>query len=312
MIFKDYYKILEIDTNKVTADEIKQAYREQAKKYHPDVNVGNQVSEERFKDINEAYRVLSNPVARRKYDRMWVSRIGNRRKKQAYEESRRNKNDVFSDFFHMFFGEEESKEESATAKKNKKNPPVKGENIETAISISIEEAFYGLNKKISLRTVDGKMKTFNIKVPAGIRNNEKIRLIGQGKAGQFGGKNGDLFIKIQIEPNNKFELVGYDIYTHLSLTPWEAALGTRVNLEGIDDTVLVYIPAGIESGEKLRIPGKGYKDGKGGRGDLTATIKIMVPKQLTDEEKELYEKLKEVSNFNPRANARKNNNEDTK
>lgn len=301
MIFKDYYKILGIDTNKVTSDEIKQAYREQAKKYHPDVNIGNQVSEERFKDINEAYRVLSDATSRRKYDRMWVSRIGNRRKKQVYEESKRNKNDVFSDFFHMFFGEEENKEEESTTKKSKKNPPIKGENIETAISISIEEAFYGLNKKISLRTVDGKMKTFDIKVPAGIRNNEKIRLIGQGKAGQFGGKNGDLFIKIQIEPNTKFELVGYDLYTHLNLTPWEAALGTRVNLEGIDDTVSVYIPAGIESGEKLRIPGKGYKDGKGGRGDLTATIKIMVPKQLTDEEKELYEKLKEISNFNPRA-----------
>lgn len=302
MIFKDYYKILGLETNKVTQDEIKQAYREQAKKYHPDVNVGNQVSEERFKDINEAYRVLSDNVSRRKYDRMWTSRIGNRKKKQAYEESKRDKNDVFSDFFHMFFGSElQDNEEKDIVKKSKKNPPVKGENIETAISISVEEAFYGLNKKISLRTVDGKMKTFNIKVPSGIRNNEKIRLIGQGKIGQFGGKNGDLFIKIQIEPNSRFELVGYDLYTHLNLTPWEAALGTRVNLEGIDDTVSVYIPAGIESGEKLRIPGKGYKDGKGGRGDLTATIKIMVPKQLTDEEKELYEKLKEISNFNPRA-----------
>ncbi len=157
-----------------------------------------------------------------------------------------------------------------------------------------------MNKKISLRTVDGKMKTFNIKVPAGIRNNEKIRLIGQGKAGQNGGKNGDLFIKIQIEKDSKFELVGYDLYTSLYLTPWEAALGTRVNLEAIDDTVSIYIPAGIESGEKLRIPGKGYKDGKGGRGDLTASVKIMVPKNLTKEEKELYEKMKEISQFNPR------------
>lgn len=301
MIFKDYYKILGLETNKVTANEIKQAYREQAKKYHPDVNVGNQISEERFKDINEAYRVLSNNVSRRKYDRMWVSRVGNKRKKQEYEESKRDKNDVFSEFFHMFFGGEEQEKEKEE-KKSKKNPPVKGENIETAISISIEEAFYGLNKKISLRTIDGKMKTFNIKVPAGIRNNEKIRLLGQGKQGQFGGKNGDLFIKIQIEPDSKFELIGYDLYTSLCLTPWEAALGTRVSLEGIDDTVSIYIPAGIESGEKLRIPGKGYKDGKGGRGDLTATIKIMVPKQLTEEEKEIYEKLKEISKFNPRVN----------
>ena len=142
------------------------------------------------------------------------------------------------------------------------------------------------------------MKTFNIKVPAGIRNHEKIRLIGQGKAGAYGGKNGDLLIKIEIKPEGKLELVGYDLYTSLLLTPWEAALG--VNIEGIDDTISVYVPAGIESGEKLRIPGKGYKDGKGGRGDLTATIKIMVPKQLTSEEKGLYEKMKEVSKFNPR------------
>ena len=301
MIFKDYYKILGLETNKVTQEEIKQAYREQAKKYHPDVNVGDQISEERFKDINEAYRVLSNHVSRRKYDRMWVSRIGNKKKKQNYEESKRAKNDVFSEFFHMFFGGEikDKTEEEATGK-TKKNTPTKGENIETAISVSVEEAFYGLNKKISLRTVDGNMKTFNIKVPAGIRNNEKIRLIGQGKRGQFGGKNGDLFIKIEIESNSKFELAGCDLYTSLALTPWEAALGTRVNLEGIDDSVSVFIPAGIESGEKLRLPAKGYKDGKGGRGDLIATIKIMVPKKLTKEEKEIFEKLKEISKFNPR------------
>lgn len=299
MIFKDYYKILGLDTNQVSFDEIKQAYREQAKKYHPDVNVGDKLAEERFKDISEAYQVLSGGVTRRKYDRMWNSHVGNKKKKQAYEESKRGKDAVFSDFFQMFFGN--SKEQDSQIKNTKKrNPQIKGENIETAISISVEEAYYGSNKKISLRTVDGKMKTFNIKVPAGIRDHEKIRLIGQGKQGQFGGKNGDLFIKIQIEPDSKFKLIGYDLYTSLCLTPWEAALGTRVNLEGIDDSVSIYVPAGIESGEKLRIPGKGYKDGKGGRGDLTATVKIMVPKQLTIEEKEIYEKLKQISKFNPR------------
>ncbi len=300
MIFKDYYKILGLDNNKVTMEDIKQAYREQAKKYHPDVNVGNVASEERFKDINEAYQVLSNGTTKRKYDRMWNTHIGNRRKKQQYQESKRGRDAVFSDFFNMFFGN--IKEEQQEEKKDKKKPQIKGENIETEVPISIMEAFYGMNKKVSLRTVDAKMKTFDIKVPAGIRNGEKIRLIGQGKTGQNGGKNGDLFIKIKIEKDNKFELIGYDLYTTLSLTPWEAALGTRVNLEGIDDTVSVYVPAGIESGEKLRIVGKGYKDGKGGRGDLTAIVKIVVPKKLTQEEKDLYEKLKEISNFNPRAN----------
>ena len=300
MIFKDYYKIIGLDTNKVTMEEIKQAYREQAKKYHPDVNVGDMVSEERFKDINEAYQVLSSSVSRRKYDRMWNTHIGNKRKKEQYEESKRSADSVFSDFFNMFFGNMKEEKEDVEKKSTKKKLQQKGENIETAISISIEEAFYGLNKKISLRTVDGKMKTFNIKIPAGIRDGEKIRLIGQGKIGKNGGKNGDLFIKIQVEKDNKFELIGYDIYTSLYLIPWEAALGTRVNLDGIDDTISVYVPAGIESGEKLRLPGKGYKDGKGGRGDLTATVRIMVPKELTKEERELFEKLKEISTFNPR------------
>lgn len=301
MIFKDYYKILELETNKVTMEQIKASYREQAKKYHPDVNIGNSFSEERFKDINEAYRVLSNAVTKRKYDRMWNTHVGNRKKKAEYEESKRSQGSVFSDFFNMFFGSVQAEQNNTEdSKTNKKKPVIKGENIETAISISIIEAFYGMNKKISLRTVDGKMKTFSIKVPAGIRNNEKIRLIGQGKSGQNGGKNGDLFIKIQIEQDSKFKLMGYDLYTDLYLTPSEAALGTRVNLDGIDDTISIYVPAGIESGEKLRIPGKGYKDGKGGRGDLTASVKIMVPKNLTEEEKKLYEQLKEISKFNPR------------
>lgn len=233
MIFKDYYKILGLEDNKVTMEDIKQSYREQAKIYHPDVNVGNVASEERFKDINEAYQVLSNGVTKRKYDRMWNTHIGNKRKKQQYQESKRGKDAVFSDFFNMFFGNIKEKEDL----KDRKKIQVKGENIETEIPISIIEAFYGMNKKISLRTVDAKMKTFNIKVPAGIRDGEKIRLIGQGKAGQNGGKNGDLFIRIKIEKNSKFELMGYDLYTSLYLTPWEAALGTRVNLEGIDEGV---------------------------------------------------------------------------
>lgn len=300
MIFKDYYKILGLNDNKVSMDEIKQAYREQAKIYHPDVNVGDNISEERFKDINEAYQVLSNSVSKRRYDRMWNTHIGNKRKRQAYEESKRGKDDVFSDFFNMFFGNIKGESEE-TIKRDRKKSQIRGENIETSISVTIMEAFYGMNKKISLRTVDGKMRTFNIKVPAGIREGEKIRLLGQGKQGQNGGKNGDLFIRIQIEKDGIFELKGYDLYTSLYLTPWEAALGTRVNLEGIDDTVAVYVPAGIESGEKLRIPAKGYKDGKGGRGDLTAIVKIVVPKKLTDEEKALYEKMKEISKFNPRA-----------
>lgn len=144
------------------------------------------------------------------------------------------------------------------------------------------------------------MKTFTIKIPSGIRDKEKIRLIGQGKKGENGGKNGDLLIKINIEKNRKFRLEGCTLYTDLRITPWEAALGARINIEGIDGQETVYIPQGIESGEKIRIQGKGYKDGKGGRGELVAEVKIMVPNKLTEEETAIYEKLKEVSSFNPR------------
>jgi len=170
----------------------------------------------------------------------------------------------------MFLGDKEKE------KIKKKKEQKKGENIDTEIQVSLEDAFYGLEKKISLRTIEGKMKTFEVKIPEGIRNGEKIRLIGQGKKGVNGGKNGDLLIKINIEDNNVFKLYGSDLCTDLKLSPWEAALGTRVNVRTIDGETKVYIPQGIQSGEKIRIPSKGYKNGKGGRGDLVAEVKIMV------------------------------------
>ena len=293
MIFKDYYKILDLESSRVSIEEIKVAYRAAAKKYHPDVNVGDTLAEERIKDINEAYRVLSVPSSKRKYDRIWNSHVGAQRK--VFDKNHKSS----SILKNMFFGNVEEKKDETKEMYKKKNP-VKGENVETQIKTSIYEAFYGLEKKISLRTVDGNLKTFTVTVPAGIRDGEKIRLIGQGKEGKNGGKNGDLFIKINIEPDKKFRLQGYDIYTDLLLTPWEAALGTRANVQTIDDETKVYIPQGIQSGEKIKIPGKGYKDGSGSRGDLIAEVKVMVPKKLTKEEKIMFEKLNEISKFNPR------------
>ena len=294
MIFKDYYKILELKTNKVTIEQIRAAYRLAAKKNHPDLNVGNKLAEEKIKDINEAYRVLSDPSKKRKYDRMWNSNVA--KKDKQYQESQRSTGSVFSDFFNMFFGQIKEKQYNTHNIKN----PVKGENVETEINISIEEGFYGKEKKISLRTVEGKMKSFTVAVPAGIRNGEKIRLIGQGKEGENGGKNGDLLIKVKIENSNIFKLQGYDLYTDLLITPYEAALGTRVNVNSIDEHSQVYIPQGTQSGERITIPQKGYKIGNGARGNLIAEVKIALPKKLSDEEINLYKKLKEISKFNPR------------
>ena len=144
------------------------------------------------------------------------------------------------------------------------------------------------------------MKTFTVTVPAGIRNGEKIRLIGQGKEGTNGGKNGDLLIKVKIEDSNIFKLQGYDLYTDLIITPYEAALGTKVDINSIDEYSQIYVPKGTQSGEKIKIPQKGYKIGNGARGDLIAEVKIALPKNLTEEEINLYKKLKEISRFNPR------------
>lgn len=122
----------------------------------------------------------------------------------------------------------------------------------------------------------------------------------KGRHGKNGGKSGDLFIKINIEQNKKFRIEGCDLYTYLDITPWEAALGARIKVEGIDGGDIAYIPKGIQSGEKIKIQGKGYKDSKGGRGDLIAEIRIMIPKKPSEEETKIYEKLKAISKFSPR------------
>ena len=286
MVFKDYYKILGLETSRVTIEEVKSAYRNAAKKYHPDVNVGDNLAEERIKDINEAYRILSVPSTKRKYDRIWNSNVGNQKVFNGKDNS--------SSIFNMFLGNIEKKE------KIQKHEPIKGENVETAINISLYEGFNGTEKKLVLKNTEGKLKNYTVSVPAGINDGEKIRLIGQGKPGKYNGKNGDLIIKININEDKNFKLKDNNLYTNLYLTPWEAALGGRIDVKSIDDEAKVYIPQGMQSGETIQIPGKGYKDANGQRGDLIAEIRIMVPKKLDEKEKAIFEELNEVSKFNPR------------
>lgn len=292
MVFKNYYKILDLDTSRVSIDEIKRAYRQAAKKYHPDLNVGDSLAEERIKDINEAYKILSVPSSKRKYDRVWNSRF--EKGKKAF--SGKNEKNTF---FNMFLGNIEQNK-NMNEKENVKKP-IKGENIETEIKVKIKDGFFGLEKQISLNNIQGKPKTFSVKIPEGIRDGEKIRLIGLGKSGQNGGKNGDLFLKVKIEDDKKFKLKGYDIYTQLPITPWEAVLGTKTNIETIDDETKIYIPKGIQSGERIVISNKGYKGAnKETRGNLIVEVKIVIPKELSNEEMQIYKKLSEISNFNPR------------
>ncbi len=290
MVVKNYYKILDLETSRVSIDEIKVAYRQAAKKYHPDLNVGDSLAEEKIKDINEAYKVLSVPSSKRKYDRMWNSKFGKGQK--AFTKSQKGA------IIDMFLGNVEPSEKETT---EKKALPVKGDNIDTKIDVNIYDAFYGLDKQIALKTVDGNLKTYIVKIPKGIQNGEKIRLIGQGKPGKNGGKNGDLLIEIRIQGDSKFRLDGFNINTDLFITPWEAALGVRTSVKSIDDEAKVYIPEGTQSGEKIRIPNKGYYINKDERGDLVAEVKVVVPKHITEKEKKIYKELSKISNFNPRA-----------
>lgn len=287
MVFKDYYKILELETSRVTLEEIKTAYRLAAKKYHPDLNVGDKLAEERIKDINEAYRTLSVPAQKRRYDRIWNNHVGKTKNGAGKVEK--------SYIFNMFLGNIDNTIEEKKVKK-----PINGENIETQIQASLEDAFYGKAKTIVLKNAEGKDKTFEVQIPEGIRNGEKIRLIGQGKEGKNGGKNGDLLIKVNVEENSKFKLKGYDLYTELPITPWEASLGRKIKIGTIDEEIEIYIPQGIQTGEQIKIPDKGYKKAQGQRGNLYAQIKIMTPKVLTPEEKTIYEQLEKISKFNPR------------
>ncbi len=291
MKFKDYYKILELDDSKVTIDQIKSAYRKLAKKYHPDLNVGDKLAEEKIKDINEAYKILSDFSSKRKYDRTWNYNIGRKKNKS------KTSGQMAGEFFGMFFGNNDQKEEIDQPKAI----PERGQDIETEINVTIEEGFFGASKTIVLKDITGKDRTVKVKLPEGIQNSEKIKVAGQGKVGKNGGKNGDLFIKINIVNGKKYQIDGKDLYTTIPITPWEAALGTRLQIDSIDDSkTQIYIPNGVQAGEIVKIPEKGYKTQDGKRGELIGKIEIVVPEKLTQEEKEVFKKLKEISKFNPR------------
>ena len=285
MVFKDYYKILGFNTNKVTTDEIKNAYREQAKKFHPDINGADIKAEEIFKDVNEAYKTLSNSKLRRRYDFNWYRYVGRKKNKEQKEEKKSFKDIILN----MFFGN--------IPKKKKKEAliPKYGEDIVTQINVSLEEAFFGANKKLTLRNIKGKEVSFGIKIPAGVQENDKIRIVGKGKSGQNGGKNGDLLVFIHIKENKKIKLIGQDLIYEMPLNTWEAALGTTKNITVFREKLKVIVPSLISSGDRLVINEKGYKKMDGTRGKLIIIAKLILPKKMSNEEKELYRKIKELN-----------------
>ena len=286
MSFKDYYNILGLNSNKVTLDEIKLAYREKAKKYHPDINAGDTSSEEKFKEINEAYKVLSDSKSRKRYDRSWF--IYTERKKRLQNKEREVKKSFKEKLIDILFGMNLPKKEV----EKKEKDPIIGENIETEVEVNVLEAFNGTSKKLKLLAIDGKTKTFNLNIPAGVQDGDKIRFVGQGKMGKNNGKRGDLLVKIKIIDTKDLKLVGADIYKEVSITPWQAALGTKLKIDAIDGEISLVIPKGTESGEKFTIKDRGYKFGRGNRGNFIIVTRIVVPKELTEKQEKIYNELK--------------------
>ncbi len=316
--FKDYYETLGLARDSKPAD-IKKVYRKLARKYHPDLNKTDE-AEEKFKDISEAYEVLSDPEKRKKYDELgqdWKNGQSfhappggdnfHREYHGPGSERAYTHNDMgggFSDFFEDLFGKAGQRQSGGSGN----IPPIKGQNHEAQIEISLDDAYRGTQTKLSYQTTevnaDGSikpsLKEFDVRIPIGITEGSRIRLKGKGGEGYNGGKPGDLFLRIHIRKDKRFNIDGHDLEAELKVTPWDAALGTKLSIPTMGDDTSIRLKAGSQSGEKLRVKGKGLPLGKDkGYGNLIVTVKIMVPEKLTEKEKKLFEELSEVSTFKP-------------
>ena len=288
MVFKDYYKVLGLSSNKVSEEVIKLAYRDKAKQFHPDINVGNNAAEERFKEVNEAYRVLSNEKTRRRYDFSWIRYTKYQRNQSGAVQNRTIK-DMALD---ILFGNNEQNNEEIKMVNSKKSSD--GEDIETSINISLKEGFFGVKKEIVLKNIEGEDSKVTIKIPAGIQNGDKLRIVGEGKKGLNGGKNGNLYITINIDNDLNFELRGIDIYGRLKLKPYEAVLGTKKNINLFDENISIIIPETTQNGKEIIIEDKGYKAERNSRGDLHLSVVIELPEKIDQKTRKLYEELRKM------------------
>ena len=306
---RNYYQILEVPRN-ARLEEIKQAYRKLARQYHPDVNPGNKIAEEKFKDINEAYDILSDESKRSQYD------LGNlngksRKSRTSTTRGKTQKNDFVEDFKGVVdkfrsnrtrtVMEERDRRVNGTdayrpqRKKTTKvvSPRTSGpRDVEAKLTLPLEKAYKGGRERIRLE--DG--RSLEVDLPGGIANNGQIRLKGQGI------DRGDLYLKIAIAIHPFFDVVGSNIYCQLPITPIEAVLGGTVEVPTLDGLVKMLVPPAITPGQRLRLANKGYPSDQGTRGDQLVEIQIVVPKKITEAERELYTKLREIESFNPRQN----------
>lgn len=288
MVFKDYYKVLGLSSNKVSEEDIKIAYRDKAKQFHPDINVGNTAAEERFKEVNEAYRILSNEKTRRRYDFSWIRYVKYQRNQTGNTQNRTIK-DMALD---ILFGNADQDSGEIKMVNSKKSSD--GEDIDTRINISLKEGFFGVKKEIVLKNIEGQDSKVTVKIPAGIQNGDKIRVVGEGKKGTNGGKDGNLYLTINIDNDLNYELRGIDIYGKLKLKPYEAVLGTKKNINLFDEDINIIIPEATANGKEIVIEDKGYKAERNSRGNLHLFVDIELPEKIDQKTRKVYEELKKL------------------
>jgi len=316
--FQDYYEILGVKRD-ASPDEIQKAFRKLARKYHPDVNKSKD-AEEKFKKINEAYEVLKDPEKRSRYDALGSGYSGGQefRPPPGWEHifnfkfgegdaSYRGASGGFSDFFEALFGGMGGRRTENIFAATQ--APKEGRSLQSEITITLQEAYHGTTKQISFDLVQhgarGEIKrepkSYKVKIPPGTLDGQVIRLSGQGSPGARGGRAGDLLLKVHIAADSYFTLMGRDLHVVLPVTPWEAALGAKVEVRTLDGEVKLTVPRGSQSGQRLRLKNKGMPGKKGeAQGDMLVELKIVVPQHLSPEEEVLMKRLSEVSSFNPR------------
>jgi curved DNA-binding protein len=314
--FRDYYDALGVPRD-ASQEDIRSAYRRLARENHPDVNK-EAGAEDRFKEVSEAYEVLRDPEKRERYDRFGANWKAGQDVTGAsgFEGFRRRRGagagagagagrgggfeDVqfefgggdggdFSEFFEGLFGGRGGGGFNGFS--------MRGGDQEAELELSLEEAARGGRRRLSF----GDGREIEVEIPPGVRDGQRIRLAGEGGAGPGGGPPGDLLLRVRIRPHPRFRVEGRDLYVDLPVTPWEAALGAEVPVQTLDGSARVKVPPGSSSGRRLRLRGQGMPVRDGKPGDLYATVQIHVPKRLTAQERELFERLRDVSDFDPRS-----------
>ena len=315
--FKDYYATLGVARG-ASADEIKKAFRKLARLYHPDTAKDKKTAEAKFKEINEANEVLSDPDKRKKYDTLgagWQDAGAYQPPPGAggHEQEFHFGGTGFSDFFEQYFsggsryGFPQGFDEAGPKGAAQRGRARRGHDIEGDILVTLEEAMHGTQRPISLQTANrqtGAVQThsFEVRIPPGATDGRRIRVPGQGEPGQNGGEAGDLYLRVRHAAHPEFTTEEADMHHELNLAPWEAVLGAEVIVPTLDGSIKLRIPAGSENGQSLRVRGRGLPKGKTGeRGDFFVKLQIVLPTQLDDAERTLWEQLRSASTFNPRA-----------